>query len=117
MVSNGPPPRPTDSPTGQPYGQSFGQTTGQVGVPPAGAVQPQQAPKRRVPGKLIAAAIVLAIVVWFIVVNRQKVPIKLWVHTVIGPMWIVLLATLVVGFVVGYLVRWRRAKASRSRER
>ena len=103
MVSNAPPPRPTEATTTQPFGQT--DLTG-------GAVQQrQQTKRRRVPGKLIAGVIVFAIALWFILANRQHADIRLWVHTVSAPVWLVLLVTFVVGILVGMFVRRWRPKA------
>jgi uncharacterized integral membrane protein len=114
MVSNTPPPRPSDPPAGQGFGTSTGlPTTGTTG-----AVEPQARPKRgaRVPPRVIVTILILAATVWFILANRQDTKIKLWVPTVTAPMWLVLLVTFVVGMLLGLitprLVRRRRTKAA-----
>ncbi|MGH3246518.1 MAG: LapA family protein [Trebonia sp.] len=45
---------------------------------------------------------------WFIVVNRGRVSIYLWVPKVTAPLWLVLLITFAAGALTGLLVR--RAK-------
>ncbi|HKE65477.1 MAG TPA: LapA family protein [Micromonosporaceae bacterium] len=105
MVSNAPPPRPTDPTTTQPFGQTTDFSTG--------AVQRQQRTRRRVPGKLIVGLVVFAIALWFILANRQDANIRFWVHTVSAPVWLVLLVTFVVGIAFGFFLRRRRPKGSR----
>ena len=116
MVTNGPQPRPTDPTAGQTLSQPYGQQTTQpTGLAPTGTTPMQQPKKRvRVPGKVIVGAIVLAIAIWFIAVNSQDVHVKLWVHTVSAPMWLVLVVTLAVGMLLGLLAarRRRRKKAA-----
>lgn len=56
------------------------------------------------PKLLTAAAIVIA-AVWFIVVNRNKVGIYLWVPVVTAPMWLVLALTFGGGLITGMLLR------------
>ena len=114
MVSNAPPPRPSD----QPAGQAFGTSTGLPPTGTTGAVEPQPRPKRgaRVPAKAIVMIVILAAAVWFILANTQDVKIRLWVPTVSAPMWLVLLVTFVAGMLLGLitprLVRRRRTKAA-----
>ncbi|HEY7173288.1 MAG TPA: LapA family protein [Micromonosporaceae bacterium] len=107
MVSNAPPPRPTDATNTQPLGQT--DLTG-------GAVeQRQQVKHRRVPGKLIVGVIVFAAALWFILANRQHADIRLWIPTVSAPVWLVLLVTFVVGILFGLVLRRRRPKGRRDR--
>jgi uncharacterized integral membrane protein len=114
MVSNAPPPRPSDPPAGQAFGTS-------TGLPPTGttgAVEPQARPKRgvRVPPRVIVSLLILAAALWFIFANTQDVKIRLWVPTVSAPMWLVLLVTFVAGMLLGLitprLMRRRRTKAA-----
>jgi uncharacterized integral membrane protein len=114
MVSNAPPPRPSDPPAGQAFGTS-------TGLPPTGttgAVEPQARPKRgvRVPPRMIVSLLILAAALWFIFANTQDVKIRLWVPTVSAPMWLVLLVTFAVGMLLGLvtprLMRRRRTKAA-----
>jgi uncharacterized integral membrane protein len=57
--------------------------------------------------KVIASGLILIAAVWFILVNRLRVGIYLWVPKVIAPMWLVLLITFVAGMVAGLLMRRR----------
>ena len=114
MVSNAPPPRPSDPPAGQAFGTSTGlPTTGTTG-----AVEPQARPKRgaRVPAKEIVTLVILAAALWFIFAHSQDVKVRLWVPTVSAPLWIVLLVTFAVGMLLGLIapryMRRRRAKAA-----
>ncbi|HZD97527.1 MAG TPA: LapA family protein [Micromonosporaceae bacterium] len=114
MASNAPPPRPSDPPAGQ----SFGTSTGLPPTGTTGAIEPQARPKRRarVPAKVILTLLILGAALWFIFANTQDVKIRLWVPTVSGPMWLVLLVTFVVGMLLGLLtprlMRRRRTKAA-----
>src|SRR5258705_7378748 len=115
MVSNAPPPRPSDPPAGQ----AFGTSTGLRPTGTTGAVEPQARPKRgaRVPAKVIVSLLILAAALWFIFANTQDVKVRLWVPTVSAPMWVVLLVTFAVGMLLGLVTprlmrRRRRAKAA-----
>jgi putative membrane protein len=55
--------------------------------------------------KLVTAAVIVVAAVWFIVVNRGRVSIYLWVPKVTAPMWLVLVITYVGGLVTGLLLR------------
>jgi uncharacterized integral membrane protein len=69
-----------------------------------------KAPRRRVSPKLVLTVIILAAVLWFAFANTRDTPIKLWVHTVRAPVWLVLLGTFVGGVIVGLLLRRRRKR-------
>jgi uncharacterized integral membrane protein len=55
------------------------------------------------PKVLWALAIILA-ALWFILVNRQRVAIFLWVPKITAPMWVVLLITFAAGLITGMLL-------------
>lgn len=55
--------------------------------------------------KVITAALIVVAAVWFILVNRNKVGIYLWVPKVTAPMWLVLLVTFAGGLLSGLLLR------------
>jgi uncharacterized integral membrane protein len=63
--------------------------------------------------KVIAAGVILIAAVWFIVVNRARVAIFLWVPKVTAPMWLVLLITFAAGMAAGLLVRRRNRNRNR----
>jgi len=71
---------------------------------------PAEGAKRgfRVPPKLILAVLIIVATVWFVLVNNQRASIKLWVHTVTAPVWIVLACTFAAGLITGSLLRRRR---------
>lgn len=64
----------------------------------------------RIPPKLILAVVIIAAVLWFVLVNNQRGEIKLWVHTVHAPMWLVLLCTFAAGIIAGWLLGRRRRR-------
>ena len=55
--------------------------------------------------KLISAAVIVVAAVWFVVVNRARVGIYLWVPKVTAPLWLVLLITFAGGVLTGLLAR------------
>ncbi len=56
--------------------------------------------------KMVIAAIVVILAVWFILMNTASVKIHLWgLSTVSSPMWIFLLVMLVVGMALGWFGR------------
>jgi uncharacterized integral membrane protein len=62
-------------------------------------------PGIRVSPKLITAAVIVVAAVWFILVNKSRVDIYLWVPKITAPMWLVLLLTFAGGLLTGLLVR------------
>jgi len=93
-------------------------------TPPPGQEQPStptqpgaQPPKQRgvrVSPKGILILVLLAIVLWFVFANTGDMRIKLWVHWVSAPVWLVLLCTFVVGIITGWLIHRRRTAAARA---
>jgi uncharacterized integral membrane protein len=69
-------------------------------------VQPQAAGRGGVTFKTIVVLLILVAAVWFILANRETVRIRLWIPTVLAPMWLVLLITFCAGILAGLLV-WR----------
>jgi uncharacterized integral membrane protein len=78
------------------------------GITPAAEATPSK--HRRVPPKLIAAVLILAIVLWFAFANTKDAQIKLWVRNVSAPVWLVLVCTFAAGVIAGYLLRRRRPR-------
>jgi len=80
---------------------------GQTSVGPAA---PSHARRSRVTvsPKIILAAVIVIAAVWFIVVNRARIDIYLWVPKVTAPLWLVLLITFAGGLLAGLLLRRRR---------
>jgi uncharacterized integral membrane protein len=63
-----------------------------------------------VPIRVIAIGVIVVLAVWFLLANLDTVRIHFWVFTVEAPLWIALLATLLAGFALGWLVKGRRAR-------
>jgi hypothetical protein len=59
----------------------------------------------RVSPKLVTAVVIVAAAVWFILVNKSRVDIYLWVPKLTAPMWLVLLLTFAGGLLTGLLLR------------
>jgi uncharacterized integral membrane protein len=79
---------------------------------PAAPAAPVEQKRRRVSMKVIGLLVILGIALWFVFANTEDMKIKLWVRTVSAPTWLVLLCTLVGGFLIGWLtavLRRRRA--------
>jgi hypothetical protein len=55
--------------------------------------------------KVICTAVIVVAAVWFILVNRGRVGIYLWVPRLTAPMWLVLLITFAGGLITGLLLR------------
>jgi hypothetical protein len=64
--------------------------------------------------KVIGIAVILVAVVWFIIVNRGRASIYLWVPKVTAPMWLVLAITYLGGLATGLLVIVRRGKKQKA---
>jgi hypothetical protein len=54
---------------------------------------------------MLTALVIVAAAIWFIVVNRGRVQITLWLVRVVAPMWLVLLVTFGAGMLAGLLLR------------
>jgi uncharacterized integral membrane protein len=63
-----------------------------------------------VPTRYIAIGVIIVLAVWFLFANLERVKIQFWVFTVTAPLWIALLATLVAGGALGWLLKGRRSK-------
>lgn len=60
--------------------------------------------------KPIAAILIGAAALWFILANTATVHIHLWIPTVSAPMWLVLVIVFVAGLVTGLLLQRRNKK-------
>ena len=82
-------------------------------------VKPSTGPKKvagvAVTSKRITILVIVIVVavIWFIVVNTQRVSIYLWVPKVTAPLWLVLVITFAVGLIAGLLLR-RRNRGGKS---
>ncbi|MBD0691820.1 lipopolysaccharide assembly protein LapA domain-containing protein [Kitasatospora sp. NPDC058162] len=63
-----------------------------------------------IPTRYIGIGVIVILAVWFLFANLDKVKIQFWVFTVTAPLWIALLATLVAGGVLGWLLKGRRGR-------
>ncbi|MFJ8046233.1 LapA family protein [Kitasatospora sp. NPDC096147] len=63
-----------------------------------------------IPTRAIAIGAIVVLAVWFLLANLDKVKIQFWVFTVTAPLWIALLATLIAGGALGWLLKGRRSK-------
>ncbi|MFJ1706421.1 lipopolysaccharide assembly protein LapA domain-containing protein [Kitasatospora sp. NPDC088346] len=63
-----------------------------------------------VPTRVIAIVVIVALAVWFLFANLERVKIQLWVFTVTAPLWIALLATLLAGAALGWLAKGRQSR-------
>ncbi|RKT11858.1 uncharacterized protein DUF1049 [Streptomyces sp. 1114.5] len=61
-----------------------------------------------IPTRYIGIGVIVILAVWFLFANLDKVKIQFWVFTVTAPLWIALLATLLAGGVLGWLLNGRR---------
>jgi uncharacterized integral membrane protein len=61
----------------------------------------------QITSKRITVAVIVVAVLWFILVNTQRVSIYLWVPKITAPLWLVLVITFAVGLVAGLLLRRR----------
>jgi uncharacterized integral membrane protein len=82
-------------------------------------VKPSTGPKKvagvAITSKRIAILVIVIAVIWFILVNTQRVSIYLWVPKVTAPLWLVLVFTFAGGLIAGLLVRRSRGDAKRNR--
>ncbi|MER5867190.1 lipopolysaccharide assembly protein LapA domain-containing protein [Kitasatospora sp. NPDC002040] len=63
-----------------------------------------------IPTRFIAIGAIVVLAVWFLFANLDKVKIQFWVFTVTAPLWIALLATLLAGAALGWLLKGRRSR-------
>ncbi|PYC85839.1 DUF1049 domain-containing protein [Streptomyces tateyamensis] len=61
-----------------------------------------------IPTNVVVGVVGAGLALWFLFANLDKVKIQFWVFTVTAPLWIALLTTLLIGAVLGYVVKGRR---------
>jgi uncharacterized integral membrane protein len=61
-----------------------------------------------IPTNVVVGVVAAALALWFLLANLERVKIQFWVFTVTAPLWIALAATLLIGGVLGYLLKGRR---------
>jgi uncharacterized integral membrane protein len=87
-----------------------------TGAPTAGRSATGTGGKRaraRLSPKVIIGGLILIAAIWFIVVNRARVEIYLWVPKVTAPLWLVLLITFAAGALTEILLQRGRNKRER----
>lgn len=57
--------------------------------------------------QMIIGAIIAVLALWFVLANREEARIQLWVTSVAAPLWLVLLATFLAGWLTSWLLRQR----------
>jgi len=70
----------------------------------------------QITSKRITVAVIVVAVVWYILVNTQRVSIYLWVPKITAPLWLVLVLTFACGLITGLLLR-RRNRGDTKRNR
>ncbi|MFJ9770931.1 LapA family protein [Kitasatospora sp. NPDC101157] len=73
-----------------------------------GSSRPRRSEIGGIPTRYIGIGVIVVLAVWFLFANLDKVKIQFWVFTVTAPLWIALLATLVAGGALGWLLKGRR---------
>lgn len=79
---------------------------------PAAAPGPSDQPRVRrritLSSRTVLIAVLAVLAAVFVVQNRQETEIRVIVPELTMPLWLALLATLLIGWVIGYLGRRRR---------
>jgi uncharacterized integral membrane protein len=80
-----------------------------IGTPPdePDATRRRSMASRLTGPKAIIGTLIVALAVWFILVNNSRTRIHFWVVWVTAQLWIVLAGTFVAGVLVGFLMRRR----------
>lgn len=79
-----------------------------AGEPAAGRTAAHAGPRRgrlAISPKVITAAVIVIAAVWFIIVNRARISIFLWVPKVTAPLWLVLVIFFAGGLITGLLLQ------------
>ncbi|MFB7614468.1 lipopolysaccharide assembly protein LapA domain-containing protein [Kitasatospora sp. NPDC056181] len=63
-----------------------------------------------IPTRYIGIGVIIVLAVWFLFANLDRVQIQFWVFTVTAPLWIALLATLIAGAALGWLMKGRSSR-------
>ncbi|HWJ84770.1 MAG TPA: LapA family protein [Cellulomonas sp.] len=67
------------------------------------------APSKPVPWRLYVGIVVIALAVVIVLQNRQEATFEVFGWSFETPTWVMLLITLVLGFVVGWLLHYRQS--------
>lgn len=62
----------------------------------------------KVTPKMILAAVIIVLAVWFVLANRDSAEIYLFVVSVQAPLWLVLAITFLAGMLTGWLLGRRK---------
>jgi uncharacterized integral membrane protein len=60
-----------------------------------------------VTSKRVAILVIAVAAIWFILVNTQRISIRLWVPHITAPLWLVLVLTFAVGLITGLFLQRR----------
>jgi uncharacterized integral membrane protein len=60
-----------------------------------------------VTSKRVMILVIVVAAIWFIVVNTQRISIRLWVPHITAPLWLVLVLTFAGGLITGLLLQRR----------
>jgi uncharacterized integral membrane protein len=61
-----------------------------------------------IPTSVVIGVVSAGLALWFLLANLEPVRIQFWVFTVTAPLWIALAVTLLIGAVLGYVIKSRR---------
>ncbi|MDH6144400.1 MULTISPECIES: LapA family protein [Kitasatospora] len=61
-----------------------------------------------VPTSIVVGVVTALLALWFLLANLERVKIQFWFFTVTAPLWIALAATLLIGGVLGWVLKGRR---------
>ncbi|MCC9312421.1 LapA family protein [Kitasatospora sp. RB6PN24] len=61
-----------------------------------------------IPTGIVVGVVTALLALWFLLANLERVRIQFWLFTVIAPLWIALAATLLIGGVLGWVLKGRR---------
>jgi uncharacterized integral membrane protein len=65
--------------------------------------------------RVLVAALVIALVIWFAVANRQEVTVDWFLVETSSPLFLVILVAAVLGGLADRLIRWQRQRRSPDR--
>jgi hypothetical protein len=86
-----------------------------IGAPDREPERPSLA-ERLVGPKLIGGGLIVAVAVWFVLVNNSPTRIHFWVVWVTAKLWMVLGGTFLAGLLAGYLLRVRTSRGGRKKK-
>jgi uncharacterized integral membrane protein len=82
-------------------------------------VKPNTGPRKvagvSVTSKRVMILVIVVAAIWFILVNTQRISIRLWVPHVTAPLWLVLVLTFAGGLITGLLLQRRNRGGNSTR--